>query len=222
MRKSAASMLRWWRPSGGKYLVAAKLRISVLNSVVNREHGTIGVRHDVLGSGVRQMGDCAHRIVRVNPHDDEIHSVRAGELQDPVGGKPKLYEVIRVRKQCSIGRNEFAQELKQRIRGWLRACAAGERPLHDMEQRKPRLMLMSQRDGIGGSRGSLFAKIGGEKNVIELGYTAFLIHDLGPNREDGATSLAKYRFCDRPHEQLAGAGASMTANDDKVDIVLDD
>jgi hypothetical protein len=96
------------------------------------------------------------------------------------------------------------------------------RPLQDVEQRQACLVFLSKRNGIRRGCQRLLTEIGREKNLIELGHTLLLAHDLGPNREDRARSLPEYLLGDGSHEQLPGAGMAATANHKQINVMLAD
>src|SRR5208282_3810496 len=96
------------------------------------------------------------------------------------------------------------------------------RPGDDVKQRQTCLVFLSKRNGIRRGRHGFLTEIGCEKNLIELGYTPLLVHNIGPNREDRTRSLAEDLLGDGAHEQLTGAGTAMTADHKQINVMLAD
>lgn len=89
--------------------------------------------HDVLGCGVRQVGDRAHRLMRVDTDDDQVDFVGAGELQNPFCRESKLDEVIRMRQKFRIGWNQVPQPAEQQIGTWFGTHCARMALLQDVK-----------------------------------------------------------------------------------------
>src|ERR1019366_8715133 len=95
-------------------------------------------------------------------------------------------------------------------------------PVHDVEQRQARLVLVSKSDGIGCGCQGLLTEIGREKNLMELGHTRLRVRDIGPNRENRARSLPEDLLGDGAHEQLPGARTAMSAYHQQINVMLAD
>jgi len=83
-------------------------------------------------------------------------------------------------------------------------------------------VFLSKRNSVGCGCHGLPTEIGREKNLIELGHTLLLADDIGPNREDGTKCLPEYLLGDGAHHQFPGAGATMSANHNQVNVMFAD
>ena len=88
--------------------------------------------------------------------------------------------------QLGFRRDQFLKTMQQKSSIRLQVHGADLRPLQNVKQRKLRLVLLGERNGIGRSRQGVLTEIRCEKNLVKFSQVFRVVEDIWPNGQDRA------------------------------------